>query len=353
MPATQHNRHIRNLEALRSIATLLIFMHHCRLQNPILQSFGDYATTLFFMLSGFVLTQAWGKRIGTNKLRIKDILLFLKGRLIRLYPIYLITLPLYLFIARHYLHPLTVSADVLLLQSWIPSSSYHFSYNAVAWFLSTLMFCNILFLPLLHLMLRKRAIFNIACVIIAAAYIIILCITSNEKANYWLYIFPPAQIPAFMLGMIANRYVNKSTKTPQKHDIAIIVVTILTITHMVVYRYMPSVITSSIYWWVITFDTIIILTKAEHSDCKLNHLLKHPVLQHFGQHSYTFFLLHIAALHYGATIVLKSGILINNTLTTEWCIIIISFTICTAATMITDRMEEYTIRTLKRIRTSN
>ena len=47
-----------------------------------------------------------------------------------------------------------IAANVFLVQSWIPDSSYYFSMNAVTWYLSTSMVMYLLF-PMFHKWIRQ------------------------------------------------------------------------------------------------------------------------------------------------------------------------------------------------------
>lgn len=80
------------LDALRGVAALLVvqvhlpflFANHMPFPNA------NLAVDFFFMLSGFVLSFAYGKRLADGW----PIKFFLRDRIIRLYPLYLLSLPL-------------------------------------------------------------------------------------------------------------------------------------------------------------------------------------------------------------------------------------------------------------------
>lgn len=88
IPASaSRSRHYDALDALRGVAALLVVILHehenlAGLPRPYS---GYLAVDLFFLLSGFVIASAYDKRLADGM----SVLAFLKVRLIRLYPLYL------------------------------------------------------------------------------------------------------------------------------------------------------------------------------------------------------------------------------------------------------------------------
>jgi peptidoglycan/LPS O-acetylase OafA/YrhL len=74
------------LDGLRGLAALVVVLFHTRYMFGWCPDSGYLAVDLFFMLSGFVLAHAYDLRIGAG-LPIVD---FMKIRMIRLYPLYLL-----------------------------------------------------------------------------------------------------------------------------------------------------------------------------------------------------------------------------------------------------------------------
>lgn len=84
----ESTRTFYTLDGLRGIAAIAVFMHHAApMWGPVLFPAGAYlAVDLFFLLSGFVLAHAYDRRFSSGM----SVLGFLRVRLIRLYPIYLL-----------------------------------------------------------------------------------------------------------------------------------------------------------------------------------------------------------------------------------------------------------------------
>lgn len=115
---------------------------------------GGLLVELFFLISGFCLFMFYSERIKNNKLGIKD---FLKKRILKLYPLYIITtivilLLQFLFLKKYGYYfdsgiSLTIKDFLLnivcLGRGWFSNDLY--PYNAPAWFLSVLIFDYLLF----------------------------------------------------------------------------------------------------------------------------------------------------------------------------------------------------------------
>ena len=168
-------RRLNSLTGLRAIAALCVFFDHIRfvaLGGPrsVLDHIGGQGAmgvTFFFALSGFVL--AWGQKL---PVRTVD---FWWGRVARIYPAYFVALiggivvTVYAHGAGGMARPL--AACLLLIQSWIPHSSYYFAINGPSWSLSCEMFFYAMF-PLAAPFIRRA---NWRGIAVAAA--IACCLT--------------------------------------------------------------------------------------------------------------------------------------------------------------------------------
>lgn len=124
------SRRYATLDGLRGVAALAVLMLH--IEHPSFRMpVGAYtAVDLFFLISGFVIAQAYEGRIATSGL-----LAFLRARLVRLYPMLLVgllILPAYLVavFARYGVSPATpwqilgsLGASLLFLPLRLPASS--------------------------------------------------------------------------------------------------------------------------------------------------------------------------------------------------------------------------------------
>ena len=135
------------LTSLRFFAALMIVLYH---------DFGvlgigpapvnlSQAVSFFFVLSGFILAHVYPK-LETSQ----DVHRFWLARLARIWPAYLVTL-LIAFAANKFAWvPATGIAHLLMVQAWVPLSAFYFSYNAVAWSISTEAFFYLAFPALIR-----------------------------------------------------------------------------------------------------------------------------------------------------------------------------------------------------------
>lgn len=156
---------INQLTFTRFLAAITVVIYHYGTNTLIfsgemmgtLMKYGNSAVSYFFILSGFVMIIAYGKR--DTKL---DNFTFYVNRIARIYPIYLLALVAVALIALQSVTGLNLQAFVLqslLVQSW--SSAEVLALNTPGWSLSVEFFFYLLF-PLL-LSLYKKVSFKWLC----------------------------------------------------------------------------------------------------------------------------------------------------------------------------------------------
>jgi len=124
------------LTGLRAIAAFMILLLHSQalLRIPLPAWPIGEAVSLFFVLSGFVLAYAYPRLESLQAVRD-----FLFQRLARIWPAYLCGIALYLVFLPPGVDALQwqLPVNILMLQSWIPSAPWYFSYNGPSWSVST------------------------------------------------------------------------------------------------------------------------------------------------------------------------------------------------------------------------
>ena len=214
LPGANRDRqsNLPSLSGLRWSAALLVFLYHVSVVQyfgglsavlvDIAFGAGDVGVSFFFVLSGFVLT--WS----TPTARAIP---FYRRRFARIYPLHFVTALLALVLA-FTLAPGTkpdlaqLIANLSLVQSWVPSVSFYQSVNPVSWSLSCEAFFYILF-PLLFVLLRRIGWRGNAFVVAGCVALDLLLpmlahhLVLSRDLNFFLYYFPPARLPEFLLGM--------------------------------------------------------------------------------------------------------------------------------------------------------
>ncbi len=147
-------RSFSSLQSLRGIFALFIFIHHLDL----FPAGGDSGVGFFIILSGFVLSAGYRDRIAQGLISRRD---FMRRRVRRLFSCHIIGFILALLLMSPFYGwktPLVWLANILMLQSWIPSPTFYFSCDSPSWCLSDLLFCYLLF-PFIILALTRLTVY--------------------------------------------------------------------------------------------------------------------------------------------------------------------------------------------------
>ena len=133
---------IDSLQAVRAIACILAFMHHCYITD-----FGVQGVAIFFMLSGFLMCRSYYDR-SLPRTPI-DCLRFSARKIWKLYPLHIAMLLIPLagqiyglvngLVAPAQLFE-KLAANALLVHAWIPLNDFYFSFNVPSWYLSVGLF---------------------------------------------------------------------------------------------------------------------------------------------------------------------------------------------------------------------
>lgn len=184
---------IETLQSLRFVFVMLIFLSHFAYKD--IETFdagGDCGVAFFFLLSGFVCALGYGQSLRDGTFCYRT---FLWRRLKKLYPLHLLCLLFVLMVSRPALD-FRVLANVLLLQSWVPNADWYFGCNSVAWFLSSLMFCYVVF-PWAY---RHLSVWLTLAV--GVALVAVYWLTPYDWVNAVLYVNPAVRFVDFYIGML-------------------------------------------------------------------------------------------------------------------------------------------------------
>lgn len=205
------------LTSLRFFAALAVFLHHFHFFQHTTSSelkglygafFEGFAgVTFFYVLSGFIISYSYHAQAEKRPYTAGE---FLFNRFARLYPVHLLTLGIAIaayvgFNNLNLIDGKVLAANALLIQSYIPDSSYFFSFNGVAWSISAELFFYVAFITLL-VKLRTRTLLVIA---LAMAVLIGCLINSplryNPAYSWIFYINPAFRVIDFIAGMLVFR----------------------------------------------------------------------------------------------------------------------------------------------------
>ncbi|MGV9328244.1 acyltransferase family protein [Streptosporangium sandarakinum] len=223
------------LTGMRIIAALLVFLCHAVLpvtsgnHNPPMP-YGDQGLTMnllwffsaggqislsfFFILSGFIIT--WSTRPGDR------VLAYWRRRVVKIFPNHAVTWALAMILFAGAYTPYLGLPNLFLVNSFSPDPALWGGANMPAWSLGPEMFFYLLF-PLLIIPIRKIAenrlwLWAVVTVAAMAALCLITVYVIPDSPTYpgepqslpqfWFsYMFPPARLVEFVLGMIVARLV--------------------------------------------------------------------------------------------------------------------------------------------------
>ena len=271
---------IHPLQSLRFVFVMLIVMSHLTLPGHTpFDAGGDCGVAFFFILSGFILSHRYTPSILEGSYSHPG---FLRRRLLKVYPLHLLCLAVWLLVFGHTTVDGRVVANALLLQSWIPLADYYFSCNAVSWFLSTLLFCYLVF-PIAH----RHASWAATALLLAGCLIVYLLVPYSQVGV--LYVHPLMRSVDFFLGIMLHRlWAENSQKTwPKWTEWAVVALLIVV---LATYPAIDAKLRNAPLFWVVLLPLIAIFAKGTGH---ISPLLNLRPMQWLGSLSMPIFMTHL------------------------------------------------------------
>ncbi len=270
---------IGTLQSLRFIFVMMIFMSHFDYRD--IRGFdagGDCGVAFFFILSGFVCSLGYGQRIREGAFRYGD---FICKRLKKLYPLHLLCLLFFLLVSQTTLD-MKVMTNALLLQSWVPDPEWYFSCNKVSWFLSSLLFCYVVF-PFVY-----RHLSRYLTLAVLLAYAAICWLIPYDQVNAVLYVFPLVRFVDFYLGMLLCRLYERKPGMDVRSWMEVLLVVLLFVA-LTVYPFMDAKLRNAPLFWLVLLPLILVF--AQESGV-VSRLLKSRPMFFLGSLTMPLFLTH-------------------------------------------------------------
>lgn len=221
---------IKSLTSLRFIFAVMVFVLHIHQANIAI------GHAFFIVLSGFILTMVYEKKIRNNTFSFGS---FFKKRLLRTYPLHIVTLFLAIPLSLAGLRSETLVwmskflLNLFSLQVFVPDNQFYFSFNGVAWNLAVLLIFYACF-PLLIRLLSKISfsVFSVGLGLIVVFIALSMNIVPEKWHHYLFYISPFYRIFDFIFGIYLFQLTKKLTfkpsyKTASFIEIAVVVICVL------------------------------------------------------------------------------------------------------------------------------
>lgn len=266
---------------------------------------GYMGVTIFFVLSGFVLTITY---LGMVEPSMRSTWNFAVARFARVIPLYWLVLFVVVFIIK--LYPARMSevwGHILAVQAWSSDVNYAYAWNGPGWSIGVEVFLYAAF-PVLILLTKyfnstKKAVAVLCCVALGMAAILVffhltgraqLPMTDPTSAHRWLYRSPLLRLGDFILGMCCAIIYLRERANEQLVRLAPFFA-VAAVVAIVVLMVTPDMLLSAA-----SFDfayavpgVVLILALALAPDVGIAKILGSVPLVALGEWSYAFYLIHI------------------------------------------------------------
>lgn len=298
---------IEQLTFLRFLAAAVVVIFHYGVEATGLGGFltaGPQMVSFFFVLSGFVMTVAYGKRdiqVGA----------FWAARAARILPVYFLALALVIaafMLSGTEIHSTAVVLNIFLVQSWIPP--YPTSLNTPAWSLSVEAFFYFTF-PFILVLIRR---FSLSTGKMLFASIMLWLITQTvttfvlsyglykgiySASHDFIYYFPLSHFCSFFLGIAGGvLFLAKNTREPDtKNDFILLLLAAASLAALVVMINNEAAITQLFklnFAYCSSFYSplyLLLITSLSLCRSKVVHVLQAKPLVLLGNASYSLYML--------------------------------------------------------------
>lgn len=305
---------IESLTGLRWCAALAVFLSHNvpggrtpRIISTFFSS-GYIGVTLFFVLSGFVLTVTYGNLMAEP--RNVNIWNYGVARIARVMPLYWLILLLVAVVWVSFGQGAATAGlwwHVLAIQAWSGDLNLAYSWNSPGWSVGVELFLYAIF-PLLILLsglltsTRKVVIFAILVVAAMATLVILFHLTGNDKlplsdpdsAHRWIYRSPLLRLGDFTLGISGALIYTRERDRPNLIKAAPLVAAAMSLL-MLGLMTVPQLLNSSPSYDLAYAvpGAVLILSLALSPHRGIARFLGSVALVALGELSYAFYLIHV------------------------------------------------------------
>lgn len=275
----------------------MIFYHHY-FRHPIIEQFGTLPVSFFFILSGFVMTLGYDDKIGSPSFQYKS---YIIKRIKRIFPLNIFCLVLMLMITISLdilAHSFDINTyllyivDVFLIQAWIPIKTVYFSGNAVAWFLSSMLFCYLAF-PWLLKRIEKNCI--LIMMVVLFFYFVIIQFIHGDYIHALIYVNPLFRVVDFMLGILLCIFLKKNgiPKLEKKTSTIVEILSIIIVTiSLLIYDSIPVKYSVASFYWLPSVLLMYALTIGNNNGGLISYYLNNKTLVYLGTLSFPIYMLH-------------------------------------------------------------
>ncbi len=311
------SKRIDSLQSLRALAFIEIFLGHCGI-SPFMGALG---VSIFIILSGFCMAINYIPKSETLPSDVIGCVKFAVSKVKKLYLLHIIT-AFFAVLLRGAPESITgfikLAINILLLQSLYPSSGVYFSYNGIAWYLSTYMFIC-MFAPVILRFIaarneKKQLIIHTLLIIIlmlvcGLATSVIHVPLGDDFAKWFTYICPAYRLLDFALGVILGQAYLMRKNLPElstaKSVTMLLIAGVLLCLYTSFLRLGLGGIQYNLYFAPVS---LLLISLFARSGGTLMKLFKAPMLIKLGNLSSTAFLIHQLTIQGLRQLMIKTGL---------------------------------------------
>ena len=325
--------YIKPFDGLRFIAMLIVFLTHLGFMKVVPECdtfyenylhFGEMGVTVFVILSGFLMSYLYLEKF--ESLNFSKAKKFVLNRVIRVYPVYILTVIIMIpfsiiaFKGKFVAFFVTLFSNIFLIQDLFPLKAVYLSFNSAAWTLSCL-FILWICTPFL-LLLFNKANLNKTKVLLTIYGIYLLGVTmvslfyNGSNIGLWYFYYSPFfktidYTIGMLLGVFVARYSAGSKITSCNYNVLEILSLALFILAYC-FRHKVSKGLLLDIWWL-PFAAILIFSLSYQKGI-LSKILSTKLFEYLGKISFSFYLIHYPIIRY--TMTFTDKLKLQHTVTT-------------------------------------
>lgn len=307
---------IQSVQSLRFLFIMLVIFSH--IYGKVFDFGGECGVSFFFILSGFILSYAYGKKVLDGNFQT---MAFVKRQLTKFYPLHLLTFVVMVVLDARlncYYEWYRLLPNALLLQSWIPDDSFFFVANGSSWFLSDLLFFYLIFAVAFRLLVQMshRQLLLLGLVT-AGVYSLLAMSIPLEKVNAVLYASPATRVIDFCIGILCFRLyasdrwlqVRDKLQTMSAWSVSLIELAMvaMVICSFFVYEHASLRFRCVALFWLVLPLFLMVYVSTDKASGVVTRLLHHPSMQWLGNISFELFLTHWITLRIIYSVMLSLG----------------------------------------------
>ena len=322
MKENQH--YIHTFDALRGIASILIFLNHCTFMNNAsitgyvfehLFHNGTFEVTFFFVLSGFCTERKYGQTFN-KPIHPKACFSFAVSKAKKFYVLYVLTM-IYVFLYNVLIyHESLIKEGFFLLLSLSMLQTFTIKFdlilNSAAWFLSALIILYFLF-PFLSKVLKriKHSYFLIVCglfyvgVNFISIRLLALDIISYATYNSLTHTFPFYWIPAFFVGMLLAKLSSDNTFPQCDSKAEVTAICFAASVYLLCLNIPGDVVTIFTHFFYVASAAGVIYVFSQEQG-KISAFLMNSKFGVLGHYSLEIYLIHYPLIYFGGAALLSS-----------------------------------------------